>query len=83
MSCIDLIFCTNTSIISKHGVDASIFEKCHLNIFFDKIEICVLLPPVYVREALDYSKANAENVEKTISNFNGIKHLKIFRWMQS
>ena len=28
MSCIDLIFCTNINVISKHGVDVSIFDKC-------------------------------------------------------
>ena len=70
MSCIDLIFCTNTNIIFKHGVDVSIFEKCHHNIIFGKIEISVPLPPAYVREVWDYSKANAENIKKAISSFN-------------
>ena len=38
-SCIDLIFCTNKNIISNYGVDVSIFEKCHHNIIFGKINI--------------------------------------------
>ena len=50
MSCIDLIFCTNTNVISKHGVNVCIFEKCHHDIIFGKIDIPVPLPPVYVRE---------------------------------
>ena len=70
VSCIDFIFCTNTNIIFKHGVDVSIFEKCHHNIIFGKIEISVPLPPAYVREVWDYSKANAENIKKAISSFN-------------
>ena len=70
MSCIDLIFCTNTNVISKHGVDVSIFEKGHHNIIFGKFDICVPLPPAYVREVWDYSKANAENIKKAISSFN-------------
>ena len=70
MSCIDLIFCTNTNVISKHGVDVSIFEKCHCNIVFGKIDIRVPLPPVYLHEVWDYSKANAENIKKAISSFN-------------
>ena len=70
MSCIDLIFCTNTNVISKHGVDVSIFEKCNHNIIFGKIDIRVPLPPAYVREVWDYSKANAENIKKAISSFN-------------
>ena len=64
MSCIDLIFYTNTNAISKHGVDVSIFEKCHHNVIFGKIDIRVPLPPAYVREVWDYSKANAENIKK-------------------
>ena len=48
MSCIDLIFCTNQSVISNHGVDVSIFDKCHHNIIYGKINICVPLPPTCV-----------------------------------
>ena len=70
MSCINLVFCTNTNVISEHGVDVSIFEKCHHNNIFGKINIRVPLPPHYVREVWNYSKANAENIKKAISSFN-------------
>ena len=40
----------------------------------------VFLPSVYVR-VWDYSQANAENVKKTISNFDGIKQLNF--WMRT
>ena len=39
MSCNDLIFRTNRSLISDHGVDISIFDKCHRNIIYGKINI--------------------------------------------
>ena len=58
MSCIDLLFCTNQSVISNHEVDVSIFDKCHHNIIYGEINIRVLLPPTYVREVWDYEKAN-------------------------
>ena len=58
MSCIDLIFCTNQSVISNHGVDVG------------KINICIPLPPKYVREVWYYEKANIENIKKAISNFD-------------
>ena len=61
-SCTDLIFCTNTNVISKHRVHVSIFEKYYHNIIFGEIDIRVPLPLVYVREVWDYSKANAENM---------------------
>ena len=46
------------------------YEKCHHNIIYGKINIWVPLPPVYIREDRDYSKANIENINKAISNFN-------------
>ena len=49
MSCIDPLFCTNQSVISNHGVDVSIFDECHHNIIYGKINIHVPLPPISVR----------------------------------
>ena len=73
MSCIHLIFCTSKNIISNHGVDVTMlrcYEKCHHNIIYGKINIRVPLPPVYIRKVRDYSKANIENINKAIFNFN-------------
>ena len=64
MSCIDLTFSTNQNLISKYGVDASIFDKCHHNIIYGKIDIHVPLPPKYVREIWDHSKADVQNIKK-------------------
>ena len=82
MSCIDLIFCTNTNVISKHGVDASIFEKCHHNIIFGKIDIRAPLPPAYVREVRITARPVLKISKKQYSVLIGKKHLKIFRLMQ-
>ena len=46
------------------------FNKCHHNIIHGKIDIRVPLPPVYVREVWDYSKANVENIKKAVANSN-------------
>ena len=43
-SCIDLIFCNNLNPLSNYSVDLSLFEKCHHNIIFDKINIRIPLP---------------------------------------
>ena len=50
MPCIDLIYCTKQNLISKYGVDASIFDKCHHNIIYGQIDIHILFPPKYVRK---------------------------------
>ena len=76
MSCIDLIFCTSQNLISKYGVDASIFDKCHHNIIYGKIDIRVPLQPKYVREVWDYSKADVQNIKKFIKDFNWGKTLE-------
>ena len=70
MSCIDLIFCNNLNVISKQGVDVTIFDKCHHDIIYGRINIHVPLPPTYVHEVWDYGKANVENIEKAVSTFN-------------
>ena len=76
MSCIDLLFCTNQNIISNYGVDVSIFDKCHHNIIFGKVNIRVPLPSVYTHEVWNYSKANVENIKYATSNFNWSKALE-------
>ena len=75
MSCIDLIFCTNQSVISKYGVDASIFDKCYHNIIYGKIDIRISSPPKYVRKVWDYSKEDGQNIKKSIKSFNWGKTL--------
>ena len=70
MSCIDLIFCTNQNVSSNYGVHVSLFNKCNHNIIHGKIDIRVPIPPVYVREVWDYSKANVENIKKAVANLN-------------
>ena len=71
MSFIDLIFCTNQSVISNHGVDVSIFDKCHHNIIYGKVDIRIRFPSSYVQEVWDYKKANIENIKKAISTYPG------------
>ena len=79
MSCIDLMFCTNKYIISYHGVNVTIFEKCHHNIIYSKINIRVSL---YIREAWSYSKTNIENIKKQYPILFGLKLFKIFLWIR-
>ena len=69
-SCTDLIFCNNLNLFSNYGVDLSLFEKCHHNIIFGKINIRILLPPSQVRQVWDYSSGNTNNVQKAVRNFD-------------
>ena len=57
-------------MILKYGVESSRFDKCHHNVIYGKINIRVPLPPVFIREVWNYSKADAENIQKAILGFN-------------
>ena len=66
-------FALTKILISNYGVDVSIFDKCHYNIIFGKVNIRVPLPPIYIHEVWNYSKENVENIKYAISNFNWSK----------
>ena len=44
-SCIDWLVCKNQNLISNYAVDLSVFEKCHPNTIFGKINIYISLSP--------------------------------------
>ena len=69
-SCIDLIFCYNFNLLSSYDVDLSLFEKCHHNFIFGKVNIQIPHPPGSVREVWDYGSANTKNIQKAIRNFD-------------
>ena len=69
-SCIDLIFTSNPSVISASGVELSLYEKCHRNLIYGKINFNVPLPPPYIREVWDYKNAKAENIQQSVSGID-------------
>ena len=71
MSYIDFIFCIGEYVISKQRVNVSIFDKCHYNIIYGKINIHVPLKPT--RNIWHYSKASVERFKNVISTFNSNK----------
>ena len=52
-SCIDLIFCNKPELISEYGIDHSLFQTCHHNLIFGKINAKIPVPPAYSREVWD------------------------------
>ena len=49
-TCIELIFTSNPNLINSSGVEMSLFEKCHHNIVYGKIDFKTPLPSSYMRE---------------------------------
>ena len=69
-SCIDLIFTSNPSFISASGVELSLYEKCHHNLIYGKINFNVPLPPPCMREVWDYKNAKVENIQQWVSGID-------------
>ena len=65
-SCTDLVFVSNPNVICNSGVELSLFDKCHPNLIFGKLNFMVPLPPTYQRQVWDYKKANAECIRRSI-----------------
>ena len=75
MSCIDLIFCTNTNVISKHVVDVSVFESQYYEIAYSSHHLMSAKYRITARQTLKI-------LPKQCPVLIGIKHLKIFRLMK-
>ena len=71
MSCIDLIFCTNTNVISKHVVDVSVFESQYYEIAYSSHHLMSAKYRITARQTLKI-------LPKQCPVLIGIKHLKIF-----
>ena len=78
---IDLLFYTNQNVISKYGDDDSLFDIHHHNMY-GKINNHVPLPSVFIRELWNYSKADIQNIQKAILDFNWRKDLNLFLLVQ-
>ena len=69
-TCIDLIFTNQTNLITNSGVHPSLFETCHHQILFVKIDLKFYLPPPYEREVWSYNLAQVEQINRAVSLFD-------------
>ena len=57
-SCINLIFSSNTNLVTEFGVDTTLYKTCHHSLIFGKINFNIPLPPPFYRDIWDYKSAN-------------------------
>ena len=69
-SCNDLIFASQPNLIINRGTHPSLHENCQHQITFAKARLRVKYPPPYKRHVSNYAKANANGINKVISQFN-------------
>ena len=77
LSCIDLAFCSDQSVISNHGIDVSIFDKCHHNIIYGKINKVYLSLQHMCKRSGIMKKQILKILRKQHVTWIGIKLLKI------
>ena len=76
MPCIDLIFCTNQMTFQYMVLMLPFLTIVITNIIDGMIGTRIPLPPKYVREVWYYSKADVQNIKKSIKDFNWRKTLE-------
>ena len=69
-TCIDLIFASQPNLIIDSGVHPSLFQTCHHQVIFAKINLKFYLPPPYNREVWSYNHAKVEQINRAISSFD-------------
>ena len=53
-------------------MEQSIYDKCHYNIIYMKLNFDIPLPPPYYSKTRDYKKANIKDIRTAISIFNWV-----------
>ena len=69
-SFIDLVFTNQPNLIVNRRTHPSLHENCQHQITFAKARLRVKYPPPYKRHVSNYAKANANGINKVISQFN-------------
>ena len=69
-SLIDLIFCSQPSLVSDWGVHPSLFRTCHHQIPYVTLNIKVDYPPSYERKVWHYGSANIDAIKRSLSLVN-------------
>ena len=69
-SCIDLLFTTNSKLLSEVGVEQTIYNKCHHNIIYGSLNLKIPLPPPYYKEVWDYKNTDPVCIQRAIPLVN-------------
>ena len=69
-SYVDLILTSNPSFLIAPGVELSLYDKCHHNLIYEKINFNVPLPPPYIHEVWNYKSAKVENIQQSVSGID-------------
>ena len=69
-SCIDVIFTSQTNLITKSGVHPSLHPNCHHQVIYANFNLKVYYPPPYECEVWRYKEADTDLIQRSIEIFN-------------
>ena len=67
VSCIDLMFTTETNFVTDLGVLPLLFPRCHHQLIFAKVGFTTFFPHTYKQRIWDFSKANINAMRQAVS----------------
>ena len=66
LSCIDLIFTDQPSLVVDCGTHSSLNPNCHHQIVYCKLDLRTVYPPRYQRLVWDFKRANIGSIRKAV-----------------
>ena len=69
-SCIDLIFTSQSNLVTDSGAHSSLHPNSHHQLVFSKLKLHIVYPPLYLREIWHYREANTGLIRRVIKEFN-------------
>ena len=66
LTCIDLIFTSQTNLVMGSGVHSSLHENPHRHMIYAKLNLEIYCSSPYEREIWHYRKTNIEKIRKAI-----------------
>ena len=75
-SCTDLLFTFQPNLVMESGVHSSLYQNCHHQIIYAKINLEVCYPPPYEGEIWHYQRANVDQIQRAIEQFSWEKSFR-------
>ena len=67
---IDLLFTSQTNLVTESGVHSSLYPSCHHQIILAKFDLKIFCPPPYERNVWHSKRANIDLIRRLIDNFD-------------
>ena len=71
-SCIDIIIVNQPNLVIDSGIHLSLYQNCHHQVIFRKLNLKIEYPPPYASEVWDYGRAQTDLINRAIDQFDWV-----------